>query len=668
MARHRIAASVFAGVLALLPLRAAAAQEGDRVGFRAELSADTVYVGQQITYALSVRIPSEVRQRLRRNPEFVPPDPRAMLAYDLPLARTADPEAAIEVHTFRRALFVLTAGRYSIGTARLTYALPQSTSFFSREEERTLRSDAVSFVAIDPPTRGRPAGWLGAVGRWTASARAEPAVTRVGDPFVLVLRLEGEGNATLLPRPAVQIAWADIVSQDERVVLDSTPAQLGGVKEYRWLVTPRSPGLQAVPALEYPYFDPVERRYIVARSAPLAVSVRPGTLVEVPTRAAAAADSVPLALRAQLEGPALVRVPGGVLWMWGALLAPLPWLVRRTAPLFRHRATVAVPSAADTARALLETGLRARTGLDLAGFTTPGSLAAALRLEGVTPETAAEAEALRDACDEAGFAARRTPGAAAVMRTRAEGLLARVDREARRRVGAVLLLVLLAACAVRDGDPAGALAAFAAGRTAYLGQDYTQARAAFRRAAAAAPRDPATWANFGTAAWQARDTASAVYGWQRALRLDPADRDLRDRLARVRAPQHRGAARVWPVGPMPVAALALLLWTAAWAWAYRRARGGRRARGPFALLIPALALAALAARLEYDLAARHVVVVAEPTPLRALPALGADLGAMPMAGEVARVLERRGVWLRVALDGGREGWYPTERTWSLARD
>jgi hypothetical protein len=161
---------------AMLSAQVARAQGADRVGFRAELSADTIYVGEQLTYSLSVRIPTDVRQRLRRNPEFVPPDPRAMLAYDLPLARVADPAAALEVHTFRRALFVLTPGRYQIAAARLSYALPQSTSFFSREEERTLRSEAVSFVALEPPLRGRPATWLGGVGRWNATARAEPAM------------------------------------------------------------------------------------------------------------------------------------------------------------------------------------------------------------------------------------------------------------------------------------------------------------------------------------------------------------------------------------------------------------------------------------------------------------------------------------------------------------
>src|SRR5690606_27195233 len=105
---------ILAVALAALGDVAAAQQSNvDGVTLRASLSADTVFVGEQVTYTLSVRIPTTVRQRLRRNPEFVPPEPRAMLAYDLPLARVGEPGDEFEIHTFRRARFALTPARYA---------------------------------------------------------------------------------------------------------------------------------------------------------------------------------------------------------------------------------------------------------------------------------------------------------------------------------------------------------------------------------------------------------------------------------------------------------------------------------------------------------------------------------------------------------------------------
>jgi len=653
-----------------------AAQNQDGVDLRASVAAETVYVGQQVTYTLSVRIPTSVRQRLRRNPEFVPPEPRAMLAYDLPLSRVGDPSAEIEVHTFRRALFVLTPGRFTIGSARLTYALPQSASFFSREDERTLRADAVSFVAIEPPLRGRPAGWMGAVGQWRASMRSEPTSTRVGDPFVLVLRLEGTGNATLLPRPPLSVSWADVVPQDERVVLDSTPALFGGAKEFTWLVTPREPGPRSIAALEYPVFNPVARQYETVRAAPITVNVRPGTLVAVPTRAAARADTTSMPIRESLRGSSMTLLPYRVPLTWLALLAPLPWVLVRIGARFRRRQKETNADAPRTVRAYLEQSLRNRTGVDLGAFTSPGTLAAALRLEGVTPETARELEELRDACDAQGFSRARQSGAqvaatatvADSVRAKATALLAKVDAEARRSAMLLLLALGLLSGCVRITESAEALQAFSDGRTAYAGGDFTRAREAFRRATSLAPRDASAWANLGTAAWAARDTATAVHAWQRSLRLAPSSRDVRERLARVPAPQHRGAARVWPISPLPVLGIGLLLWLTGWWWAYSQARRQLRTRWPLLVIVPALAIIATGGWLDSTLAAGNLVVLADPTPLRALPALGADAGAMPITGEIARVMERRGVWLRLELDGERAGWYPAERVLRLARD
>src|SRR3990170_3466364 len=213
------------------------------VDFHARIAPETVFVGQQATYQLGVFLDQDTRQRLRRNPEFLPPESRAMLAYDLPerggaLQVTLDGRP-YEVHIFRRALFPLTRGRYDIPQARLTYALPQSPSFFSREESYTLRSEAVALVAVDPPAAGRPADWAGAIGVWRATARADATRARAGDPLVLTLRLEGQGNATLLPRPALAVPWASVVAADERARLDSSLTMLRGAKEFDWLLAPR---------------------------------------------------------------------------------------------------------------------------------------------------------------------------------------------------------------------------------------------------------------------------------------------------------------------------------------------------------------------------------------------------------------------------------------------
>ncbi|HET8771735.1 MAG TPA: hypothetical protein VFM71_12195 [Gemmatimonadaceae bacterium] len=674
-----VAVAALAALAALAGAQDAPAPAG--IGFSATLAPDTVYVGQQATYALTVRIPAEVRQRLRRNPEFVPPETRAMLAYDLPVPRPGPRGEGPEVHVFRRALFPLTPGRYTIPPARLSYSIPQSPSFFSREEARTLRSAATTLVVLEPPDRGRPEAWSGAVGRWRASASVDPAATRVGDPFVLTLRVEGVGNATLLPRPALEIDWASVVPEDERVVLDSTPTTLSGFKEFTWLVTPRVAGTRFVPAIEFPFFDPIARTYETARTRGMGVRVAPGDLVTIPDRGPTPGAAVPLGLRPALEGPAPVTLPLAPVWLGVVLLAPLPWVVARWRER-RRRARTASPrarppeerlrdpavKAASDVRGLFDAALRRRTGIALETVTDEDALARALRREGVTPETAAEAERVRNLLDAAAYS---NGSHTSEVKDRVRTLLRRIDLEARKRaagLGVMILLVLsLAGCIAVSPAGEQALVAFTQGQTAYTGADYERARDAFLRAANAAPRDPAAWANLGTAAWQAADTAAAVLGWQRALRLDPTAGDLRSRLGLVRAPQLRGAARVWPLPIVPLGAAAVLLWCVGWGWAAKRRFAQRSARGAALALVPAMLLGALAAVGEHQSRASNLLVIATSTPLRTLPALGADPGAVPLVGEIVRVRERRDVWVRIELGAGRSGWYPTERTYPLAR-
>jgi hypothetical protein len=104
--------------------------------FRAISQPETVYVGQQANYEVAVFLNQTVRDRLRRNPTFFPPDMQSMLAYDLP-ARTDPPRrqgssGCFDALVYQRALFPLMPGRFSIPPAQLVYSLPLSASFFSR--------------------------------------------------------------------------------------------------------------------------------------------------------------------------------------------------------------------------------------------------------------------------------------------------------------------------------------------------------------------------------------------------------------------------------------------------------------------------------------------------------------------------------------------------------
>jgi len=649
------------------------------VNFRVLVQPETVYVGQQANYQLGVFLDESVRDRMRRM-EALAPEMRSMMAYEPPAPLANFPLRNVaghryEVHVYQRPIFPLSAGRVAIPPARLLYAMPLSYSFFSREESFELRSDSAVVVAVDPPQAGRPADWTGAVGSLRLSSAVDSAAARVGDAMRLVVRVSGEGNVKLLPRPALSLSWATTTAEGERVMLSADSMHIGGTKEFDWVVTPRVAGRVQVPPLRYPYFDPYARQYAVAESQPVALVIAAGALAAADTSTAAppARWMIRTAYRGSLPAP-LYRSRALLLAL---LLVPVPALVLVAARRPRRRARTASPAVvlrtlahreaeSAEARTVRRAFLRAAASrLDAPAtlLAEPATLRHLALRSGVTAATADRAQAFVAELNGAAFDVQGRWPSGGVQR--AYDLYRAIDREARpprRRRATVAIAVLLLAAAVgaRAADADAAL--FARGVESYAHGQYVSAEQEFGALAAHEPRAADAWANLGTAAYSAGDTARAMVGWQRALRLEPLAADVRDRIDLIAPASAASPGFVPAIPPAPLALFAAALWMAAWmllAW-HARTRGPDapplRAGVPILLVGAALCLAAATAALDRRINAPNVAVIAHDTPLRALPALGADRGPTLRTGDVALVVEEQGAWARVSADGGRSGW------------
>jgi tetratricopeptide (TPR) repeat protein len=655
------------------------------VNFRALAMPETVYVGQQANYEVAVFLSETVRDRLRRNPTFFPPDMQSMLAYDLPVVKGDPPRRRVgrrcfDALVYQRAVFPLLAGRFVVPPAQLVYALSLTPSFFSREESHELRTDSAVIVAIDPPTAFRPADFTGAVGALQVAARLDTAVSRVGDPLLLSVRVEGTGNVKLFPRPSVSVPWGTLVAGEERVRVDTTARRIRGSKEFDWILTPHRDGELEVPAVRYTFFNPDGRRYETAVASPLRVSITPASAAAADTAAAERALAIRTAYRGPLGRPLYTR---SEYWLLLAA-APLPALLfgartrsrARTLPTNRRRELRAV--AADRAvdarglRRAFTTALGDRLGVSPETFSRAGALDRVLRHAGVPAALAAETEQFLRKLDASAYAADGSLSTGAGKR--AVELYNRVDAEALRpweiRGGVVLLLVAALSVgltgALAAARPEEAAELFGAGVRAYESRDYDRAQRAFGALARQEPRAPDAWANFGTASWAARDTARAVAGWQRALRLEPLAGDVRSRLGDLRAETLTSAGFVPPVTPGALAIALAACWWGAWiacAGRIRRRSASRRPVLMFALATVAVALASV--HQVERLSGRDLVVIQTAGALAVSPALGADRAGSTELGEVARVRALHGVWSRVVLDGGRSGWMESSRLISL---
>lgn len=633
-------------------------------------SGDSLFVGQQVDYRVDVLLNETARTRLRRNPTFFPPEMSAVLAYDVDIPRGIPKQGrrCFETLSYRRALFPLFPGNVTIPPAVLTYSLPLSSSFFSREESFELRSDSVRFVAMEPPARDRPADYAGAVGTLRITARTETGATRVGDPVVLTVRVNAAGNVKLLPRPALELPWATITPGDERVEIDSTATRISGTKEFEWLITPREAGTQVVPSIRYPYFDPVIRRYAVLQTSPIQLVVGAASLASSDT-AAAVRLPIRTELRAERPAPFSARP---LFWALFAL-APVPAALRRV--VRRRRLDTSGLSAVRRLRAIADTRsplppreLR-RVYLDALRERVPNAgrdrepLARTLRRAGVSDSVALEAEAMLDRLDDAAFSATGALDERA-LRDSSE-IVAAVDQEAvrpsrtaaRTSVALALLLALVGAAHAATDETDRV---FGDGVRAYQRGQFALAERRFIRVTTLAPRAVDAWANLGAAAWEGADTAQAARAWHHALRLDPLDDESRERLGTLQPLGPRSAAYVAPLSVDAVAVVVLLSWVAAWALLALPGSRRPRAARPIAGGAIAVSLVGLVLLLEIEsrIEARDLAVLVHGRTLLETPASESRSLAAAAAGEAGQLGARDGGWVYLTVDAGRAGWVP----------
>ena len=633
-------------------------------------SSDSLFVGQQVDYRVDVLLNETARTRLRRNPTFFPPEMSAVLAYDVDIPRGMPKQGrrCFETLSYRRGLFPLFPGKVTIPPAVLTYSLPLTSSFFSREESFELRSDSVRFVAIEPPARGRPADYAGAVGTLRVGARLETGTSRVGDPVVLTVRVTAAGNVKLLPRPSLELPWATITPGDERVEIDSTATRISGTKEFEWLITPRESGAQVVPSIRYPYFDPVIGRYAVIETSPLPLVVGAAALASSDT---ATITHLPIRVELRAEEPAPFTARP-LFWALFAL-APIPAAMRRV--VRRRRLDTSGLSAVRRMRAIADAqapvparDLR-RLYLDALRERVPNAardrepLARSLRRAGVSDGVALEAELMLARLDDAAFSATGALDDRAV-RESAE-IVATVDHEAirpsraaARAAGALVLVLAVVGVAQAASDDAQRI--FADGVRAYQRGQFAVAERRFLRVTTLAPRAVDAWANLGTAAWEGADTAQAARAWHHALRLDPLDDEARERLGALQPLGPRSAAYVAPLAVDVVASVVMVAWLAAWVLLALPGNRRPRAARPIAGGAIAVALVGLAVLLEIEssVEARDLAVLVHGRTLLETPASESRSLAAAAAGEAGRLGAREAGWVHLTIDAGRAGWVP----------
>ncbi len=212
-------------------------------------------------------------------------------------------------------IFPPNPGTYTIRPATVT-AMVQSgyrvaTDFFGRRrvpnyERAFAASDAIELVVKDLPAEGKPAGFAGAVGKYSISVMTADIRIKVGDPMTLKISISGRGLLEKMKRPS--LSGEPAFANDFLISESLAPGDVSGdTIVFEQTIRAKSEDVKEIPSIALAYFNADREVYEVARSKPIPITVLPTTEVT-------AKDVVKFG-PSVLSGPTTrpEEVPGGIL-------------------------------------------------------------------------------------------------------------------------------------------------------------------------------------------------------------------------------------------------------------------------------------------------------------------------------------------------------------------
>ena len=215
-----------------------------------------------------------------------------------PAVETIDGKA-FNVHTIRKTqLFPLQPGTFTIDPVELTNKVTflrtsesrtpsrdpmqrMMDNFFDEdghgeleEQSFSLASKPVSIIVKPLPETGKPAGFNGAVGKFTVQSQLENTTVSTGDPVILKVQVKGAGNFTVINAPSISLpdelnAYDPVIKE----TVDKSVYPMSGVKTFTYTFTARKAGKYTIPAVTFSYFDPSKGAYQTARSDSFSLKV-----------------------------------------------------------------------------------------------------------------------------------------------------------------------------------------------------------------------------------------------------------------------------------------------------------------------------------------------------------------------------------------------------------
>lgn len=169
-------------------------------------------------------------------------------------------------------------GEYSFGPSHLegkAYRLNSMGQRVYAKQKISINTPSLT-IKVEPfPAADKPISFNGALGNFTWQVKLlTPAIVQVGDEVSLQIDATGKGNLASLSLP--ELCCQPGISGFFRLSdLPPVGTVEGTIKHFVVTLRPLTDAVKEIPSLEFSSFDPDEKKYVIVRSEPIPLKVKP---------------------------------------------------------------------------------------------------------------------------------------------------------------------------------------------------------------------------------------------------------------------------------------------------------------------------------------------------------------------------------------------------------
>jgi hypothetical protein len=267
--------------------------EGRQTFFvKAHVKRTNVFVGEMI----EVSYRAYTKTRSLREPEITKfPEFKGFLKEDLHFPKIFDPQPVMiggqsffETELVRYALYPLREGSLKIDQMNfklrisnrdsLAESLLYGTPFdgnLGPDIPMQKSSESVQ-VIVKPLPIPKPDSFTGAVGQFVMETLSPPKSVKTGQPFSMIINIEGIGNLRSIEAPKVafpkELDLTNMASHPSSIEKDGS-----GTIQFEYLLNPREVGEVQIAESEWAYFDPSKAEYVKLTIPAIPLSITQGT-------------------------------------------------------------------------------------------------------------------------------------------------------------------------------------------------------------------------------------------------------------------------------------------------------------------------------------------------------------------------------------------------------